>query len=179
MRRHSRSRPSGVSGQHCRLFRFSVGSRITVHLRPPGEWVVCKLHTRLEASIMGGYCQQGPWAIHLDRVQAAIFRPPTPAGRPIILRGDVNHDGEAGTTELWLSDADGALYWAVAMRYRLGPSARIRPSRYKSSTRGMTNTNPHQRPVAQSTKTMTAIQTAKNSRSAIEDFRCRRSQIVT
>ena len=62
--------------------------------------------------------------------------------------------------------------------YRLGPAAKIRRSRYKSRTRGMTNTRPHHRPVAQSTTTMTAIQTASSSRITSDDLRCRRSQFI-
>ena len=63
-------------------------------------------------------------------------------------------------------------------RYRLEPAAKIRRSRYKSKTRGTTNTRPHQRPVAQITTTMTAIQTASSSRITSDDFRCRRSQFI-
>jgi hypothetical protein len=63
-------------------------------------------------------------------------------------------------------------------RYRLEPAAKIPRSRYKSRTRGTTNTRPHQRPVAQSTTTMTAIQTARSSRITTDDFRCRRSQFI-
>jgi hypothetical protein len=63
-------------------------------------------------------------------------------------------------------------------RYRLEPAAKIRPSRYKSRTRGMTNTRPHQRPVAQRTTTITAIQTASSSRITSDDFLCRRSQFT-
>ena len=62
--------------------------------------------------------------------------------------------------------------------YRLEPAAKIRRSRYRSSTRGTTNTRPHQRPVAQSTTTMTVIQTASSSRITSDDFRCRRSQFI-
>jgi hypothetical protein len=47
-----------------------------------------------------------------------------------------------------------------------------------STTRGMTKTKPHQRPVAHSATTTTAIQTASSSRSTSDDFRCRRSQFV-
>ena len=39
-------------------------------------------------------------------------------------------------------------------------------------------TRPHQRPVAESTTTMTAIQTASNRRITSDDFRCRRSQFT-
>ena len=62
--------------------------------------------------------------------------------------------------------------------YRLEPAAKIRRSRYKSRTRGTTNTTPHQRPVAQSTTTTTVIQMASSSRITSDDFRCRRSQFI-
>jgi len=63
-------------------------------------------------------------------------------------------------------------------RYPLEPAIKIRRSRYKSRSRGATNTRPHQRPVAQSTTTMTAIQTASSSRIPSDDLRWRRSQLI-
>ncbi len=63
-------------------------------------------------------------------------------------------------------------------RYRPEPAAKIRRSRYKSTSRGTTNTRPHQRPVAQSTTTTAVIQTASSSRITSDDFRCRRSQFI-
>ena len=65
-----------------------------------------------------------------------------------------------------------------ATDHNFEPAERIRRSRYRSKTRGTTNARPHQRPVAQSTTTMTAIQTASSSRITSEDFRCRRSQFI-
>ena len=66
----------------------------------------------------------------------------------------------------------------TAPLYRPEPATKIRRSRYKSRTRGTTNTRPHHRPVAQSTTTTTAIQTASSSRITSDDFRCRRSQFI-
>ncbi len=63
-------------------------------------------------------------------------------------------------------------------RYWLEPAANIRRSRYKSKTRGTTNTRPHQRPVAQSTTTTTMIQMASSSRITSDDFRCRKSEFT-
>ena len=54
----------------------------------------------------------------------------------------------------------------------------IRRSRNRSRARGTTNTRPHQCPVAQSTTTMTATQTASSSRTTNDDFRCHRSQFI-
>jgi hypothetical protein len=65
-----------------------------------------------------------------------------------------------------------------ARRYRPEPAAKIRRSKYKSRIRGTTNTRPHQRPVAHSTTTTTAIQTASSSRITSDDLRCRRSQLI-
>ncbi|MGH7692902.1 MAG: hypothetical protein ACREOA_09350, partial [Candidatus Dormibacteria bacterium] len=57
-------------------------------------------------------------------------------------------------------------------RYRAGPGTKIRRTKYKSRIRGMVKTRPHQRPVAQSTTMMTAIQIASSSRITSDDFRC-------
>jgi hypothetical protein len=56
--------------------------------------------------------------------------------------------------------------------YRLESAVKIRRSKYKSRIRGATNTRPHQRPVAQSTTTTTAIQMASSSRITSDDFGC-------
>jgi len=66
----------------------------------------------------------------------------------------------------------------VTPRYRPEPAVKIRRSRYRSRTKGTTNTKPHQRPVAQSTTTTAAIQAARSSRITSDDFRCRRSQFI-
>jgi hypothetical protein len=59
---------------------------------------------------------------------------------------------------------------SLTRRYRPEPAAKIRWSRYRSRTSGATNTKPHQRPVAQSTTTTAAIQTASSSRITSDDF---------
>ena len=57
-------------------------------------------------------------------------------------------------------------------------AAKIRRIRYRSRTKGRTNTKPHQRPVAQSTTMTAAIQIASSSRITSDDFRCRRSHVI-
>ena len=64
------------------------------------------------------------------------------------------------------------------LSYRSELAAKIRRRRYKSRTRGTTNTGPHQCPVAQSTTTTAVIQMASSSRITSEDFRCRRPQFI-
>ena len=65
---------------------------------------------------------------------------------------------------------------SLRLGYRPEPATKIRRSRYRSRTRGTANTRPHQRPVEQSTTTITAIKTASSDRITSDDFRCCRSQ---